>query len=86
MKLQETVDLMTSDDYKERFQAEYYQLAIRIKGLRSMLSQLKEGTLPFEPTISPRLLNAQLKAMESYEFYLSGRARIEGIDLESLEK
>ena len=29
MELQETVEMMNSNDYKERFKAEYYQLKIK---------------------------------------------------------
>lgn len=29
MELKETIDLMNSDDYKERFKAEYLQVKIR---------------------------------------------------------
>lgn len=29
MKLQDTIEMMNSDDFKERFKAEYYQLKIR---------------------------------------------------------
>lgn len=34
--LKETVSLMTSEDYKERFMAEYYQLETRYLRLRKM--------------------------------------------------
>ena len=40
MKLSETVEMMNSTDYKDRFKAEYYQLAIRYKGLKAMLDGL----------------------------------------------
>ena len=30
MRLSETVDMMNSNNYKERFKAEYYQIRIRI--------------------------------------------------------
>lgn len=33
MKLIETVEMMNSTDYKERFRAEYFQLKIRIESL-----------------------------------------------------
>ena len=39
MKLSETVTMMNSTDYKERFRAEYFQLKNRIEGLDKM--QLK---------------------------------------------
>ena len=37
MELKDTVSLMQSADYKERFKAEYYQLVIRYKKLKAML-------------------------------------------------
>ena len=33
MNLNETVEMMNSSDYKERFRAEYLQLKIRMNGL-----------------------------------------------------
>ena len=81
MNLKQTVPMMESADYKERFKAEYLQLKIRVNGLRNMLKKYKDGTLPFTPTCSCDLLNEQLKAMELYAQYLDERAEIEGIDL-----
>ena len=39
MELQDTLEMMTSTDYKERFRAEYYQTAIRYKKLKNMLDK-----------------------------------------------
>ena len=39
MTLKDTVEMMNSDDYKERFKAEYYQLVIRYRSLRSMITK-----------------------------------------------
>lgn len=39
MNLQDTVELMNSADYKERFKAKYYQLANRFKKLKKMLEE-----------------------------------------------
>lgn len=80
-KLSETVEMMNSADYKERFKAEYLQLKIRMKGLSNMLEKYKEGTLIFKPSCSYDLLNGQLKAMYMYASYLEERAEIEGIIL-----
>ena len=80
-KLSETVEMMNSSDYKERFKAEYLQLKIRMKGLSNMLEKYKEGTLNFKPSCSYDLLNGQLKAMDIYASYLEERAEIEGIIL-----
>ena len=81
MQLKETVSMMESADYKERFKAEYLQLEIRVNGLRNMLKKYKDGTLTFKPSCSYDLLNGQLKAMELYATYLDERADIEGINL-----
>lgn len=81
MKLNETLDLMCSNDYKDRFRAEYYQLENRCVGLEQMLIKYQDGTLPFTPNCSYDLLNGQLKAMEVYRSYLDERAVIEGVEL-----
>lgn len=81
MKLIETVEMMNSADYKDRFRAEYFQLKIRIEGLSTMLEKYKKGTLPFVQTCSYDLLHNQLVAMENYRNYLTERAVIENICL-----
>lgn len=82
MKLDQTVELMNSQDYKDRFKAEYLQLKIRIDGLNTMLDKYKAGTLPFTPSCSYDLLNGQMKSMNMYASYLEERAEIEGIELD----
>lgn len=81
MELKDTVELMNSGEYKERFRGEYHQLLIRIDGLSAMLRKYKEGTLPFKPSCSYDLLNGQLRAMKLYATYLCDRAEIENIIL-----
>jgi len=82
MELKETIKMMQSEDFKERFRAEYLQLKIRINGLCSMLRKYKEGTLLFKPNCSYDLLNGQFKAMDMYASYLEERAEIENIELD----
>lgn len=82
MGLNETVQMMNSSDYKERFKAEYLQLKIRINGLSNMLKKYKEGTLTFKPSCSYELLHTQLVYMECYLNALEERAAIENIELE----
>ena len=79
--LKETTEMMVSPDYKERFKAEYYQLVIRYRGLKSMLIKWDEGTLNFEPTCPRSTYNMQIKAMIDYIVVLEARAVIEGVDL-----
>ena len=81
MNLKETVPMMESVDYKDRFKAEYLQLKIRMTGLSNMLKKYKAGTLTFKPSCSYDLLNGQLKSMEMYAKYLEEREEIENIEL-----
>lgn len=57
MELKDTVEMMTSSDYKERFKAEYYQLKLRYDKLALMITKWDEGTLGFEPSCSRTLLS-----------------------------
>ena len=81
MELKDTVEMMTSSDYKERFKAEYYQLKLRYDKLALMITKWDEGTLGFEPTCSRTLLGRQLYHMRMYMIDLETRAKTEGIDL-----
>lgn len=84
MKLADTVEMMNSSDYKERFKAEYAQLAIRYYGLRNMLEKWDNGILEFEPTCPRSTYNLQIKAMTDYIAVLEARAVMENVDLESV--
>lgn len=77
----DTAILMKSDDYKERFIAEYKQLVIRYKGLKKMLDRWDKDDLAFIPTCSRSTYNMQIKAMTDYIAVLEARAIIEGITL-----
>lgn len=81
MELERLIELMKSEDYKDRFRAEFYQLEDRATKLSNMLEKYKAGTLNFTPSCSYELLNNQLKAMNEYLKYLIIRADIEGIKL-----
>ena len=81
MNLMDTVALMGSTDYEDRFKAEFLQLSIRRNALDEMLAKYKKGTLPFTPKCSYELLYEQLIFMENYMFILLDRAEIEGISL-----
>ena len=85
MKLSETVEMMNSTDYKDRFKAEYYQLAIRYKGLKAMLDKWDNGTLQFEPTCPRSTYNMQIQAMADYLAVLEARAVMENIVLDVVE-
>ncbi len=79
--LADTVALMQSSDYKERFRAEYHQLRIRYNKLRDMVQKLDAGTLQFAPTCSRDTFITQLSYMERYMVTLEYRAGMEGVAL-----
>ena len=81
MELKDTVEVMNSEDYKDRFRAEYYQTVIRYGKLKNMLDRWDEGTLNFVPTCPRSTYNMQVKAMTDYIAVLEARAVMEGIDL-----
>lgn len=81
MELKDTVDLMNSEDYNDRFKAEYFQTKIRYNKLHKMLVKRAAGTLDFEPKCSVALLTEQKRYMGEYLRVLETRAEIEGIDL-----
>ena len=81
MKLSETTELMKSNDYKERFKAEYLQLKIRTTGLKNMLEKWDNGSLEFNPTCPREIYDIQIKAMTDYLKVLEERAVIENVDL-----
>ena len=81
MVLKDTIDLMVSEDYKERFLAEYQQLKIRYDGLCNMIDKWDKNELTFTPACPRSTYNLQLSAMEDYLTVLEARAVMEGIEL-----
>lgn len=81
MELLDTVQLMLSNNYKERFKAEYWQLKIRYEKLKTMCEKWDNGELDFEPTCDREVYNEQIWNMYGYMKILEHRAEIEGIEL-----
>lgn len=90
MKLIDTVGMMTSGDYKERFKAEYYQTKLRYEKLKDMNTRIeasdrtsfKEHPFPMPLHDCPdEILREQQCIMGRYLHLLEVRARIEGIPL-----
>ena len=79
MLLIDTAPLMVSDDYKERFKAEYYQTKIRHDRLKEMVDNWDD--LDFIPTCEKSVYVNQLKAMELYLDILLFRADKEDVKL-----
>lgn len=90
----QTVNLMLSDDYKERFIAEYWQIKIRYEKLKDFNTKIEAARrtrcTEIRPMEEPKhdcpadLLRDQQGAMGEYLHLLEVRAKIEGIDLDSI--
>lgn len=80
-ELKDTVDGMLSEDYKERFVAEYRQAAIRLDKLSNIIKKAKDNTLEFDVT-NIKLLELQEVYMECYVGILRKRALVEEINLD----
>ena len=93
MELKDTIELMNSDDYKERFKAEYHQTKIRYEKLKTFNTKIEAAEkTAWENVVNgsvvmpkhncpPSLLVAQQRAMGEYLHILEVRAVIEGINL-----
>lgn len=85
MELKETVELMNSEDYKERFIAEYHQVKIRYEKLKNFCNKIEvETMLGKEVTkydCQLELLREQQKYMGLYLSILEKRALIENVVL-----
>ena len=78
-ELKDTINLMLSDNYIDRFKAEYYQLLIRYDKLKYMVAHWND--LDFVPICDKQIYNAQLQYMLSYIYLLQTRAIEENIQL-----
>lgn len=80
-ELRDTIEMMNSEDYKERFKAEYYQVVIRYQKLKSMLDKWDNDQLEFTPTCPRSTYSMQITAMTDYIAVLEARAVMEGVEL-----
>lgn len=81
MELKDTIELMNSESYKERFKAEYLQTKIRYDKLHKMTVKYEARTLNFTPSCSLKILKEQKSYMGNYLRMLEVRAEIEKIEL-----
>jgi len=87
MKLEETIELMTSSDYKERFKAEYYQLKIRYEKLKTFNQRISIGQMSGMERYEPKhdcpldILQDQQHLMGLLLDILEKRAIIENVEL-----
>ena len=90
-ELRDTVEMMSSEDYKERFRAEYHQTKIRYEKLEKFNTRIEAvlrmpynmpGRIEMPEHDCPEdILRDQQRCMGEYLHLLELRAEIEGIDL-----
>lgn len=87
MELKDTIAMMQSFDYKERFKAEYLQTKIRYEKLKKLNTKIEASNCTMNKVEMPNhdcpegLLKEQQHLMGSYLHVLELRAEIEGIEL-----
>lgn len=84
IELKDTIAMMNSDNYKERFKAEYFQNFIRYQKLQSMLKKWDRGELEFEPTCPRDTYDRQIDTMGKYLKVLEERSELENVDLSTI--
>lgn len=72
--LEETIELMTSPDYKDCFKAEYEQLCFRLNKLDAFLNKWDAGELKTTPKSPREWFEKQRQAMADYGQVLAARA------------
>lgn len=85
MELKETIELMCSSDYKERFIAEYHQVKIRYEKLKNFCNKIEVETMLGKEVTKHdcplELLREQKRYMGLYLLILEKRAFIENVEL-----
>ena len=81
IQFKDTVAMMNSGDYSERFVAEYIQTKIRYEKLHDLIVKYDAGNIGFEPSCTIDLLKSQKAAMGQYLYWLEVRAEVEDVDL-----
>ena len=81
MESKKIIELIQSDDWKERLKGEFYELEDRIEKLYDMLDKWDKGKLNFTPTSDRKLYNEQLSTMVTLRSILGLRAKEAGNEL-----
>ena len=81
MELKDIIEMMLSEDYKERFKAEYWQLKFRLERLNRLIELYNAGQLTIELSSPIIIHNQQACIMQRYMDFLELRANMEEIDL-----
>lgn len=78
MKIEETIDLMKSENRKDRLKAEYWQTKNRLEKLNQYIAKATAGE-PIDAEDSVEVLMAQGTSMYEYLYFLEMRMRMNGL-------
>ena len=78
MEMKDTIQLMESNDYKDRLKAEYHQTKNRCEKLHKAIVRADAGTIQLDNIV---LLREQARRMGEYLYILEVRAEAENIEL-----
>ncbi len=82
MNFEKIVELLKSEDYKERAIGEYHFVKDKYEKLHKVIIKREAGKLNFEPKCPMEQWKAQAAAMGAYLYQLEIKAALEGMDLE----
>lgn len=81
VELKDTIELMTSSDWKDRFIAEYLQTKIRYEKLHKLIIKREVGKHGFDTPIPLESWKTQAQHMGLYLYELEKQAMIHDIEL-----
>ena len=81
MTLDEIIEMLKSDSYKDRAKGEYWFVKDKYEKLHRVIIRREAGKLDFKPNCPMEQWKAQASAMGQYIYQLEVKAEIEGIDL-----
>ena len=81
MELKDTIELMSSSDWKDRFMAEYLQTKIRYEKLHNLIVKREVDKHGFNTPIPLESWKTQAYHMGLYIFELEKQAVLHGIEL-----
>ena len=84
MELKDTIELMTSPNWDDRFVAEYLQTKIRYERLHELIIKREVGKIDFDTPIPLESWKAQAKYMGLYLHELEKQAVLHGIKLRKI--
>lgn len=83
MELKDTVNLMLSDDWKDRLKAEHLQLTIRLRRLTDFITAANHGDKKYKSDRDKFHMAKQKEGMVIYIIALEHRMKDAGIEFEA---